>query len=214
MLQKIRNYPASKINYLFEVLTAIILSLSTVFSAWSVYQSGSWHNVEKDLIFNASQHRAESNRYLTSAMQFTAIDVGMFLEFAQAYSKGDTKFSDFIYHRFRPEMRTAVDAWMALNPLVNPDAPAAPFYMEEYILDDEIKAEEYSQHADEKIHQAELAYQNSDTYSKMTVLFASTLFFAGITTKFESNKIRMLLLFFAILSFIIGLIIVATSPII
>jgi len=206
----LKNYPPHKVNYLFEIVTAIILSLSTVASAWSVYQSSGWHKVEKDFFFESSQYQLESIRSSSAAMQFKAIDVSMFLEFAQAYSQENTRLSDFIYQRFRPEMRTAVDAWMALDPLVNPNAPAAPFYMTEYVLAEEIATENYLALAEEKTIQA---YELSDKYSKLTVLFAATLFFAGITTKFESSRIRLVLLTFALITFSSGLVIIITSPI-
>jgi hypothetical protein len=209
----LNTYPPGKVNYLFEILTAIILSLSTVASAWSVYQSGSWYKVEKDLLFESSQFRSESIRSSSAAMQFKAIDVSMFLEFSQAVSQENTRLSDFIFQRFRPGMRAAVDAWMALDPLVNPNAPAAPFYMEEYVLAEEIAAEDYLVRAEEKASEAELAADNSNTYSKLTVLFAATLFFAGITTKFESTRIRLVLLIFGSITFLSGLVVIITSPI-
>lgn len=209
----LKTYPPGKVNYLFEIITAIILSLSTVASAWSAYQSGAWNKVEKDLLFESSQLRSESMRSSSAAMQYKAIDVSMFLEFAQAYSQENTRLSDFIYQRFRPGMRTAVDAWMALDPLINPNAPAAPFYMEEYVLAQEIAAEDFLAHAEEKTFDAGEAAENSDTYSKLTVLFAATLFFAGITTKFESVRIRLVMVILAIISFSTGLVVIITSPI-
>jgi hypothetical protein len=209
----LKTYPPGKVNYLFEIITAIILSLSTVASAWSAYQSGSWYKVEKDLLFESSQLRSESLRSSSAAMQYKAIDVSMFLEFAQAYSQDNTQLSDFIYLRFRPGMRAALDAWMALDPLVNPNAPAAPFYMEEYVLAQDIAAEDFLVQAEEKTFDAGEAAENSNTYSKLTVLFAATLFFAGITTKFESQRIRLVMVILAIISFSTGLIVIITSPI-
>jgi hypothetical protein len=209
----LRKYPPQKVNYLFEIITAIILSLSTVASAWSAYQAGSWHKEEKDLFFESSQFLTESSRSSLTAMQFKAIDVSMFLEFAQAISQENDKLSDFIYQRFRPEMRTAVDAWIALEPLVNANAPAAPFYMEQYVLEGELAADEFLTLAEERIEQAGSAYELSDKYSQLTVLFAATLFFAGITTKFESSRIRTVMLIFAFITFSTGFVIILSSPI-
>lgn len=208
-----RKYPPGKVNYLYEIITAIILSLSTVTSAWSAYQSSSWHKVDLELINLASDYRIESLRSSSKAMQFKAIDVSMFLEFAQAYSQDNQVLSDFIYQRFRPEMRIAVDAWVALDPLNNAAAPAAPFYMQQYTLADEIAAEELLTLAEERLNDAQLASQNSDTYAKMTVLFASTLFFSGITTKFNSSRVRVILLILALITFTTGLVVIITSPI-
>jgi hypothetical protein len=207
------KYPPAKVNYLFEIITAIILSFSTVASAWSVYQSGGWNKVEKDLLFESSQFRTESLRSSSAAMQFKAIDVSMFLEYSQAYSQENTRLGDFIYQRFRPGMRNAVDAWIALDPLVNPDAPPAPFYMAEYVLAEEIDAEEFLVLAEEKVFEASQAAKNADRFSQLTVLFAATLFFAGITTKFESTRIRLVMLVLAVGTLSTGLVVMLTTPI-
>ena len=115
-----------------EILSAVLLSLATVASAWCAYQSARWNGVQALSFSAANGARTESVRMSNAALQLTSIDVGMFVQFAAAYSDENQFLMNFLYERFRPEMKTALDAWMALEPLKNPDAPPSPFAMETY----------------------------------------------------------------------------------
>jgi len=196
-----------------EIVSAILLSLATVSSAWCAYQSARW-NGEQALSFSAANSaRTESVRMSNVAYQLTSIDIGMFIQFASAYSEDNQFLMDFLYNRFRPEMKPALDAWLALQPLKNPDAPPSPFAMEEYKSTAQDESDRLLGVAEQKLRQAEQANQNSDNYVLLTVMFASVLFFAGISTKFEAFQVRSALTTFAVLIFMAGLIILATYPI-
>ena len=120
---------------------------------------------------------------------------------------------DFLYERFRPEMKTALDAWVALEPLKNPDAPSSPFAMDAYKSAAQDESDRLLGVAEEKLKEASQANQTSDNYVLLTVMFASVLFFGGISTKFDAFRIRAALIAFAVLIFATGLVILATYPI-
>lgn len=200
-------------NYLLEILSAVILSLATVASAWCAYQSSLWRSVESALVVEALKTRAESIRNSSKATQLTAIDVSMFMQYIEAYSQENVVLMNFLYDRFQPELKTALDAWIKLDPLVNEDAPISPFVMEEYISPLQIKSEELLEIAQEKIDQSIRASKNSDNYALLTVIFASVLFFSGIISKFESVKIQLILLTIGALTFLGGLTVIILSPI-
>jgi hypothetical protein len=91
---------------------------------------------------------------------------------------------------FRDEFKPALDAWLALDPLNDLEAPRTPFYIEEYTnsnLDESIALQEV---ADEKFEEGKEASGNSDDYILARVFFASVLFFSGISTKFRGQWIR------------------------
>jgi hypothetical protein len=196
-----------------EILSAVLLSLATVASAWCAYQSARWNGVQALSFSAANGARTESVRMSNAALQLTSIDVGMFVQFAAAYSDENQFLMNFIYERFRPEMKTALDAWMALEPLKNPDAPPSPFAMETYKSAAQDESDRLLDVAEQKLKEAEQANQTSDNYVLLTVMFASVLFFGGISTKFDEFKIRAALIAFAILIFASGLAILATYPI-
>ena len=67
--------------------------------------------------------------------------------------------------------------------------------------------------ADEFFEQASEENEISDQYVLLTVMFASVLFFAGVSGKFASHVIDLVMLVFAGLVFVIGLVILFTYPI-
>ncbi|MEJ2600142.1 MAG: hypothetical protein P8Z00_17545 [Anaerolineales bacterium] len=196
-----------------EIISAILLSLATVSSAWCAYQSARWNGVQALSFSAANGARTESVRMSNAALQLTSIDVGMFVQFAAAYSEDNQFLEDFLYERFRPEMKSALDAWIALEPLNNPDTPPSPFAMEEYKSAAQDESDRLLSVAEQNLKEAERANQTSDNYVLLTVMFASVLFFGGISTKFEQFLIRAALIAFAIIIFIAGLAILATYPI-
>jgi hypothetical protein len=196
-----------------ETISAVLLSLATVASAWCAYQSARWNGVQAVSFSAANGARTESVRMSNTALQLTSIDVSMFVQFAAAYSEDNQFLVEFLYQRFRPEMKPALDAWIATQPLKNPDAPSSPFAMEEYKSAAQDESDRLLAVAEQKLKEADQANQQSDNYVLLTVMFASVLFFGGVSTKFEAFKIRAALIAFAVLIFASGLGILATFPI-
>ena len=110
----------------------------------------------------------------------------MFISYIEARSEGNKKLEDFLFSRFRPEAKTAIDAWLKTDPLNNPNAPPHPFRMAEYVQAEQQEARLQEERAGQLLAAANEAKQTSDTYVLLTVLFASVLFFGGISGTFES----------------------------
>lgn len=200
-------------NRWLEVISAILLSLATVASAWCAYQSTRWNGVQALNFSAANSARTESVRMSNAALQLTSIDVGMFVQFAAAYSEDNMVLAEFLLERFRPEMKTAVDAWIATEPLKNPNAPLSPFAMPEYTSAAQNESDRFLEVATQKLQEASDANQRSDNYVLLTVMFASVLFFGGVSTKFDAFRIRAALIALASIIFTTALIIVATFPV-
>ena len=193
-----------------EIISAVLLSLATVASAWCAYQSALWGGEEMVSYNAASAARTESVRMSNHAIQLASIDVNMFTQFVGAYSNGDEFLVDFLMARFRPEMRTAVEAWIATEPLINIDAPASPFDMAEYQSEAQNESDLLLEETYQYLEKAVQADKLSDDYILLTVIFASVLFFGGISTKFKSIKIRFGLIAFSSLTFLITVFLLAT----
>src|SRR6266567_2439271 len=74
----------SKHKPAIEILTAIILSLATVGSAWCAYQSKVWSSEQNTRVnagFRAGREAAQNN---LAALQFRSFDASMFIEFIGA----------------------------------------------------------------------------------------------------------------------------------
>jgi hypothetical protein len=196
-----------------EFFSVVLISLATVVSAWCAYQSALWAGEVMSSYNLANAARTESVRMSNRALQLTTIDVNLFSAYVSAYSKGDDDLADFFMARFRPEMKLAVDAWIKTRPLINPEAPYSPFNMAEYQSEAQLEADRLLFVVDEYLELASKANERSGRYFLLTVIFASILFFGGISSKFRSINIQIGLLTFSTLMFLITVIFVMTFPI-
>ena len=201
------------LKHVSEIISAFLLSFATLASAWCAYQSSRWNGLQMLYFFDANNARSESIRKSNEALQFVTIDIGMFTEFITAYNEGNQQMMDFIMQRFRPEMKPAVEAWLATDPLNNYDAPPSPFAMKEYVSAAQTESDRLLKVAEQNFQDAKKANQTSDNYVLLTVVFASVLFFCGISTNFESFPIRTALIVLAIIVYVIAFSILRNYPI-
>jgi hypothetical protein len=194
----------------FELFEAILLSIAAVLAAWTGFQSAKWSGVQANSYSQAGASRVESTRASTTAGQETTVDVVTFTDWLaavenegllaqpvdpnQQYVPDPNELSGFLYQRFRPEFKVAVDAWVATHPRINPEAPPTPFVMPEYQLAEADKAADLEQVAEDQAAHARAANQRSDNYVLMTIMFATVLFFAGISSKMDTFRARAFLL--------------------
>jgi len=217
-------------NDRIELIATIVLAVATILTAWSGFESGKWGGEQSVNFSEAGAARTESTRADTAGGQLIQIDVAMYIDWVTAisdelnagtitdasldpYSPTEGTVSGFLYKRFREEFLPAVDAWLATQPMTNDDAPKGPFEMEEYVVAQQVEADRLSVVADEKAAAARTANQNGDNYVLTMVLFASVLFFAGVSSKMNRPRNRVIILGFGVVTLTIGLIILASLPI-
>lgn len=187
-----------------EIVAAIVLSVVTVLTAWSAFEASKWGGVMSIRFSGAGAARTQAAQASARANTKQAVDVGLFTDYATAISGGDDRLAGFIEDRFRDEFIPAFEAWRALDPLDAPDAPATPFEMDEYRVAETVEAQELEQTADVRAQQARDANQQGDDYTLLTVLFASVLFFAGMSTKFTGPRIQQAMVGLAVVLTIVG----------
>ncbi|MFN8481508.1 MAG: hypothetical protein U0768_00450 [Anaerolineae bacterium] len=202
-----------RLERLLEIVSAILLGLATVATAWCGYQTSKWNGQQDQYYIDATTLRIEATEATNNANRAATIQVNMFLQYAQAVSTQNQQLADFLYKRFPPALKTATDAWLATKPLQNPDAPSSPFVMPEYVLDEQQKATELSTEADQKLQLANGASAVGDQYTLLTVMFASVLFVAGIATRFKWHVVDMSVTIIATVLFLVSLWYVLKLPI-
>jgi hypothetical protein len=218
-----------------ELFATIVLAVATVLTAWSAFQSAKWSGHQSINFAEAGAARTESTRADTRAGQLAQVDVAMFIDWVAAifddaergaitldsgttYEPTAGTLSGFLYLRFRDEFRPAVDAWLATDPVNNPDAPTSPFVMADatgqpvYQLAVADEADALILVAEENTAEARQDNQNSDNYVITMVLFASVLFFAGMSSKLVKPRNRLFALGFGVVLLIAGLSIVVSLP--
>jgi hypothetical protein len=202
-----------RVHLHLELLATILLAIAAVATAWSSYQSARWSGVQTVDFSRANASRVESTRASTEAGQKLQIDVITFTQWADAYAAKEAMLANFYFKRFRSEFKPAVRAWIATKPLKNPDAPAVPFSMPQYKLAAEAESEELLEEAEQATSEAQQSNQRSDNYVLAVVLFAASLFFAGISTKLSLPSQRAALLMRGYVLFLGTAIWLATFPV-
>jgi hypothetical protein len=141
------------------------------------------------------------------------IDVATFIQWVDAYAQKQTELTDFYLKRFRAEFKPAVDAWIATRPLQNPNAPLTPFAMPEYEVAATKKAERLEAEAEAFAAEARTDVQRATNYVLGVVLFAATLFFAGMSARLRTRRLRVILLSFGMAVFVGTVAWLATFPV-
>ncbi len=196
-----------------ELFSVILMSLATVGSAWSAYQSTLWGGIQTFRLADAGKAGREAGIKNTEATLRRLMDGVILMQYLDYFLKGEQELAAFYLKRLRPELKVAVESWLALNPLENPAAPPHPMVMKEYIVKQAEEAEELEKEAYARRVEAERANKISDNYVMTTVLFATTLFLGGIAPRFEILKLRIALLILASVVFFGSVGILATFPI-
>jgi hypothetical protein len=140
--------------------------------------------------------RIESSKVDALANTQTQIDVATFTQWVNAYALKQKELSDFYFRRFRAEFKPAVHAWIATKPLRNRSAPLSPFAMPQYHLAARDAGRRLDLSAGSWAARAQADIQRSSNYILGVVLFTTALFFASISTKLQTPRLRRLLLGF------------------
>jgi hypothetical protein len=197
-----------------EVIVTIVLAFATLATAWSGYQSARWGGEQSTSFSQAGALRVESTRASTQAGQQVQIDIGLFINWINAFTAEDQQLVEFYQDRFRDEFKPAFEAWIATDPANNLDAPSTPLSMPEYQLSSAAEAERLEAEAEAAFAKGAAANQNSDKYILNTVFLASVLFLGGIATRFKAMSARWVIIIFSLAILTYGLINIITYPII
>lgn len=177
-----------------EIVSAVLMALATVATAWCAYQSAEWGGEQAFLLGESQRAGREASLQSGLAAQQRAVDAAVFMEWIGAVATGNDRQREFYEARFPDHLAKAVEAWRATGPLSRADAPPTPFAMAEYKLVQEARAAEAAAESANKWALAREYDANGDRYVLLTVLFASVLFFAGIAEKFESGGVQVAIL--------------------
>jgi hypothetical protein len=196
-----------------EFVSTVLLALATVATAWAAYESRVWTGEQSQGYSHATATRIAVNRASALANRQVQIDVATFIQWVDAHEQDRARLAGFYRARFRDEFQPAFAAWLATKPFENERAPPTPFAMPQYRLKASDEAERLEASAAAASDRAKEANQRADNYMLAVVLFASSLFFAGISTKLPTSRARAAILGLGCLLFLGTVIWVATFPV-
>lgn len=196
-----------------ELWSAVLLAAATVATAYSAYEATRWGGVQATSFTEAGTARTESAKAESDGFTLVAIDANIFTEYAVAFSQDNERLMEILRKRFfRQEFKPAFRSWLKEHPLTNPDAAKLPFQLPEYEVAKLEEADRLSEEASGLFEEGREANQTSDDYVLATIFFAAVLFFAGLATKFTTNRIAVAALGFGTLMFVSGLVRLGTLP--
>ena len=160
--------------------------------------------------FNALERKA--GLVSIQGIQQATIHATMFMQMLAAQQAGNEKLADFYVERFPPDARKAYDAWLAEKPFENPNADPHPFVPKLYEVRGTREAAEANANAANTLQEARTAGTVSGQYLANTVLFATVLFFASASGRFEQRRVRSVAFVFAVAVFTFALVRTAMLP--
>jgi hypothetical protein len=147
-----------------------------------------------------------------TALSIRNFDSASFNAWFIAFTLNSPQKEAIAVRRFRPQFRTAFNAWMATDPVHNPQAPPGPTYMPQYKLADQAKANVLDRQANAKFESGNNAGLVSDNYVRITVFLAAVLFLVGIGSMFKLPHIRYALITFGSVLLILAVVLILRQP--
>lgn len=200
------------LDFAIEVVSGVLMSLATVASAWSVYQATLWYGRQAIYLNAAGAARTQAESQWVRDLQYRTFDSQMLIAYIVEAKNGDTPVANLLYSRFRPEFKPALDAWLATDPLNNPDAPRSPFVMPQYASANAAEAQRLEDVAAQRAAAGVAANAQGDDYILLTVLFSAVLFFSGTAIRFQSRKVRIAMLSFGAIVLVMTCLVMASYP--
>ena len=180
-------------NRLSEMLAVLLLGIATIGTAWCGYQASRWNQEQGDISREGSDLRIEANRQFGLATQAIVYDANLVAQYAKAVVDGDTDLQQFFRTTlFRPAFLPVLERWE--EAIKAGETPPNLLQDSEYVGGELADYEATQSKAEAKDLEAKEAGTNGDDYVLVTVLLASALFFAGVTTSFKMQMARLMLI--------------------
>jgi hypothetical protein len=195
-----------------EIVEAVLLAVVAIATAWGGYQAARWDGRQAELYGRASTIRSQADQSLTLGGQQRLLDITTFNTWIEAMSERRDDLADLYERRFSPEFKVAFDAWIALDPLANPDAPPGPSFMPDYVNPQLEQGGALNERADQLFDEGTTARHRADEYIRITVVLASILFLLVLSQRFGIRQVRRWILVLAIVLMVYGLVTIVTFP--
>jgi hypothetical protein len=174
-----------------SIVEALLLSLVAVLAAYSGYAAAKWGTESSVTLATASAERAKANRADLEAIVTRTLDSASFNAWFTAFTAGDAEAQRLAVRRMRPGYRPAFNAWLATDPAHNPNAPAGPSYMPQYVIPQAAAAKAHDRLAAVAFAKGAEAGATADKYIRDTVFLATVLFLVGISGHFRVRQARV-----------------------
>jgi hypothetical protein len=182
-----------------EVWTVIVLGLVSLVTAWAAFQSSLWNGVAIEEFARADAQRTAGASAAETGAGTYQEDRALFLEYYKATRGNDATLANYIKRELMPKrLRDATEAWEK-SPNNRESSPFRPAFGYEAPGGDFEKVGETLRRG---MAAARNASSLGDRYNLAAVLFAASLFLAGISSTLRFVRFRTSLLIIGTLIFI------------
>ena len=204
---------ASRHERAIEIAEAVLLAVVAVLTAWSGYQAALWDGESARAYATSARERIEAEQLYLRSGQTLAYNAGTFNAWLQATVQGEEELATVLERRFTPEYKEAFDAWLELDPLNDPDAPAGPGQMPQFEDPELEQSVELSAQATEAFEEAVHARETGDDFVRTTVILAGVLFLIAVGQRFDVRGVRIGVLAVAAVFLVYGIVLLSSLPI-
>ena len=206
------NDAAASGRSVIEIIAVIMLGIATVATAWCGFQSSKWNQRETDEARAAGLSRLESSQLYGLATQKVSYDANVTAQYAEAIAHDDTELATFIRdHLMRPEYLPYLDEWETQLRAGEGEGTNL-FTNEEYLTAQFAPSEAAAAEGDAALDRSAEASDNAADYLVMTLLTATALFFAGVTSSFASRSAKTMLVIVSASVLVFTLVQLTTLP--
>jgi hypothetical protein len=175
---------------LISIIEALLLSIVALMAAWSGYSAAKWSTESSLSLSKASGARSDASADQIQATQIRTLDSVSFNAVEGAYVAHNAQLFNLTVKRLRAGYRPAFNAWIATHPLKNPNAPADPSDMPQYVIPQQKQAAVLTAQANALFSAGQSDAGTADKYVRLTVLLAAVLFLVGIGSRFPVRAAR------------------------
>jgi hypothetical protein len=175
------------------MLAVLLIGVGTVATAWCGIQASRWNGEESRESRDAGIARIDASQSFALGTQKFAYDGSMATQYATAIAEGNVELTEFLRDNLaRPEFVPVLERWEASVRAGDEsfDLSTDEEYLDLLFADSTATAAE----SDAALQRSNDASDNADEYLLLTLLTATALFFAGVTTSFASRPARLALL--------------------
>lgn len=184
---------------LMDMMAVLLLGIATVATAWCGIQSSRWNGEEADAARVENLGRIESSRLFALASQEVAYDATMTAKYAESVVDENVRLQTFLRaYLIRPGFLPFLDDWQAR--VKAGDETVGNLFTDADYLDSQFaESEAATEASDIAAARSAEAASTADDYLLTTLLTATALFFAGVTTSFGTRSARLALLAAAVI---------------
>lgn len=194
-----------------DLISAALLGLATLASAWCAYQSGLWGGEQTRNLARTSALHFEALRQISEAETLQLVDVSTFLSYVEKDAGGDRTLAEYFRQHARPEFRAALESWIAERESGH-EPRALPFKSPRYRLEPASLAAQLNEQANAANTAANEANGHGDLFVLHTVMFAMALFFLGTSSAAQRRTFQRTMLLLGTLVLVLATISMARLP--